>query len=93
MPTTPRHRESIDEKVQVDHLSRRLGRYNLVVAVSKRSRDLKERVDSILVPSTGTLIKRALKEVADGKIKVTRPEMQQEELPQLEAGEDVEEEE
>jgi DNA-directed RNA polymerase omega subunit len=61
------------EQVPVDNLARRLGRYNLVVAVSKRSRDLKERIDSVLVPSSASLIGRSLREIAAGKVKILPP--------------------
>jgi len=60
----------VDEQVQLDLLSRQIGRYNLVVAVAKRARDLKERIDSVLVPSSGSLIDRALREVAEKKVKI-----------------------
>jgi len=70
MPSTRGSREQIDEEVKIDDLCRQMGRYNLVVAVSRRARDLKERVDSVLVPSTGSLTKRALREIAEGKVKV-----------------------
>lgn len=70
MPGSQKYREQFGDEVQVDHLSKVIGRYNLTVGVSKRSRDLKERVDSVLVPSSGTLIKRALTEVAQGKVKI-----------------------
>ncbi|NIM07199.1 MAG: DNA-directed RNA polymerase subunit omega [Armatimonadetes bacterium] len=70
MPVSGPSRENDDDKVKVDQLSRRLGRYNLVVAVAKRARDLKERVDSALIPSAGSLIKKALREVSEGKVKI-----------------------
>lgn len=72
MAESDRLREQESDKVQIDHLSRRMGRYNLVVAVSRRSKDIEERVDSVLVPSSGTLIYRALGEIAEGKAKVFR---------------------
>ena len=70
MPGWSKYRDQFGDEVQIDHLSKVIGRYNLTVGVSKRSRDLKERVDSVLVPSSGTLIKRALTEVAQGKVKI-----------------------
>jgi DNA-directed RNA polymerase omega subunit len=73
MPARDRYIEDPNEQVPVDNLARRLGRYNLVVAVSKRSRDLKERIDSVLVPSSAALIGRALREIADGKVKIVPP--------------------
>jgi DNA-directed RNA polymerase omega subunit len=69
MPDSIKSRE---QKVQIDHLSKRLGRYTLVVAVSKRARDLKERLDSVLVPSSAALISRSLREIADGSVKIIK---------------------
>lgn len=68
MPTSGREQE--DASVSIDLLSRQFGRYNLVVGVSKRAKDLKERVDSVLFPSSGTLIKRSLREIAEGKVRL-----------------------
>jgi DNA-directed RNA polymerase subunit K/omega len=66
----------------VDNLSRLLGRYNLVAAVSKRARDLKERIDSVLVPSSATLIGRSLRDISEGRVKI---------LPSAEKSEEDEE--
>jgi DNA-directed RNA polymerase subunit K/omega len=74
-----KHDDSQEEQLPVDNLSRRLGRYNLVVAVSKRSRDLKERIDSVLVPSSAALIGRSLQEIAAGKVKILAPANEEEE--------------
>jgi len=73
MSASNENRNQSEEDVQIDHLSRRLGRYNLVVAVAKRSRDIEERVDSVIVPSSGILIRRALKDISDGKVKIFQP--------------------
>jgi|GEM_PF-1313048 len=73
MSARDRYAERGNDQVPVDNLARRLGRYNLVVAVSKRSRDLKERIDSVLVPSSAALIGRSLREIADGKVKIIPP--------------------
>jgi DNA-directed RNA polymerase subunit K/omega len=70
MAVTDNQRNKEAEFVQLDHLSRRMGRYNLVVAVAKRSRDIEERVDSVLVPSSGVLVQRAMQDIARGKVKV-----------------------
>jgi len=70
MSVSGKARGQVDEQVQLDLLSRQIGRYNLVVAVAKRARDLKERIDSVLVPSSGSLIDRALREVAEKKVKI-----------------------
>jgi DNA-directed RNA polymerase subunit K/omega len=82
MPASGSSREHVDDQVRIDHLSRRLGRYNLVVAVAKRARDLKERVDSVLVPSTGTLIKRALRDVNERKVKILPSAEEEKEEPE-----------
>ena len=90
MPSSKRR--ELDERVQIDHLSRGIGRYNLVVAVSKRARDLKERVDSLLIPSTGTLIKRALKEVSEGKVRIALSRAHEEEAQPKALEAEIEEE-
>ncbi len=59
-----------DEEVQLDLLSKRIGRFALTAAVSKRSRDLKERIDSVLTPSSGALVRRSLREIAEQKVKI-----------------------
>jgi len=60
-------------EVEVDKLSRKLGKYALVVAVAKRARAMKERSARIpLGPSPASYIERALRDVARGKVKVMR---------------------
>lgn len=61
------------KEVEVDKLSRKFGKYTLVVAVSKRARDMKERTARApLGPSPASYIERALRDVASGKVKVVR---------------------
>ncbi len=61
------------QAVEVDKLSRKYGKYALVVAVSKRARDMKERAARIpLGPSPASYIQRALRDVASGRVKVVR---------------------
>lgn len=60
-------------EVEVDKLSRKLGKYALVVAVSKRAREMKERTArAALGPSPASYIERALRDVAKGRVKVIR---------------------
>lgn len=62
----------------VDRLAKRHGRYALVVGVSKRALDLRDRVDSKLEPNEGALIRRAIKEIARGRVQVQSPEPDEE---------------
>ena len=57
----------------VDNLSRRYGKFALVAGVAKRSRELKERIESVLVPSSGGLVRRAISEIAEGKVRILPP--------------------
>jgi DNA-directed RNA polymerase subunit K/omega len=59
-----------DETEIIDRLSKRFGKYTLVVGVAKRAHDLKERVRSPLEPSGGGLINRAITEIAEGRVKI-----------------------
>jgi DNA-directed RNA polymerase subunit K/omega len=59
-----------DETEVLDRLSKRFGKYALVVGVAKRAHDLKERVRSPLDPSGGGLISRAITEIAEGRVKI-----------------------
>jgi DNA-directed RNA polymerase omega subunit len=62
-------------EVEVDRLARKLGKYTLVVAVAKRARQMKERAARMpLGPSSGSYIERALRDVAEGRVKVKRGE-------------------
>jgi DNA-directed RNA polymerase subunit K/omega len=60
-----------DKETQViDRLSKRYGRYALVVGITKRALDLRDRVDSQLEPNEGALIRRAIDEIAGGRVQV-----------------------
>ena len=66
-----------DRETQIiDRLAKKYGRYALVVGVSKRALDLRDRVDSQLEPNEGALIIRAINEIARGRVHVEpgRPE-------------------
>lgn len=64
-------------EVEVDKLTRKFGKYGLVVAVAKRARHMKERAARTpLGPSPASYIERALREVAQGRVKVTRGQEQ-----------------
>ncbi len=61
----------------LDRLVKKYGKFTVVMAVAKRARDLKDRVESALVPGSGGLIRRAITEIADGEVKV-RPSIESE---------------
>jgi DNA-directed RNA polymerase subunit K/omega len=69
-----------DETEVIDRLSKRFGKYALVVGVAKRAHDLKERVRSPFEPSGGGLVNRAIAEIAEGRVKIRgeEPEDEQE---------------
>ena len=54
----------------INTLTKRFGKYALVVGVAKRAKDLRERIDRSLEPSGGSIVKRALKEIARGDVKI-----------------------
>jgi len=60
------------EMAEVDRLTKRLGKFTLVVATARRARDLRERSSRSLMPSAGSFITRALTELSEGKVKVVR---------------------
>lgn len=62
----------------VDRLSKRLGRYSLVVGVARRAHDLKERIDTSLEPGGGGLINRAIDEIARGDVRIRRRKSEEE---------------
>jgi DNA-directed RNA polymerase subunit K/omega len=63
------HRSGEQTQV-IDRLVKRFGKYALVAGVSKRAQDLKERVDSTFEPSGGGIVKRAIREIARGDVKL-----------------------
>lgn len=67
---SPTHPEK--ETQIIDRLTKKHGRYALVVGVSKRALDLRDRVDSQLEPNEGALIRRALKEISRGRVQMER---------------------
>jgi DNA-directed RNA polymerase subunit K/omega len=54
----------------VDALTKRFGKYALVVGVSTRAHDLRERIDMSRDPSGGGLVNRALREIARGEVHI-----------------------
>ena len=56
--------------VNIERLARRLGKYALVVAVSQRTRELKERQSRLGDINAANLIGRALDEIYDGRVKL-----------------------
>jgi len=74
-----RSRGGLGEQAEaIDRLSKRFGRYALVVGVTRRAQELKDRIDSALEPSGGGLLNRALAEIARGEVRI-RAEKPQEE--------------
>ena len=67
-----------DETEVIDRLSKRFGKYALVVGVAKRAHDLKERARSPLEPSGGGIIHRAISEIAEGRVKIRGQEPEDE---------------
>ena len=61
-------------RVNIDLLARRMGKYALVVAVSQRARELKERQSRLGEVNQSNLIGRALFEINDGKVKLLEEE-------------------
>lgn len=57
-------------EVNIDRLSRRMGKYGLVVAIAQRARELKERQARIGDLHPSNLIGRSLREIAEGKVKI-----------------------
>lgn len=66
-----------EEEGKIERLSHRLGKYRLVVAVAKRARDLKERQNRLLEQQqTPSLIDRAVREIAGGKVRLVEGELE-----------------
>ena len=63
----PQHNQ---HQVNIERLARRMGKYALVVAVSQRSRELKDRQSRLGDFTPSNLIGRALNEIYDGKVKL-----------------------
>ena len=65
------------EEGQIERLSRRLGKYRLVVAVAKRARDLKERQNRLLEQQqTPSLIDRAIHEISRKRVRLVEGEVE-----------------
>lgn len=74
-----RSRRGIGKQTEViDTLTKRFGKYALVVGVAARAHDLRERIHSALEPSSGGLVNRALREIARGDVRI-RGEVSKEE--------------
>ncbi len=57
-------------RVNLERLAHRLGKYGLVVAVSQRARELKDRQSRIGDITPANLIGRALVEISEAKVKL-----------------------
>jgi len=62
----------------LDRLAKRFGKYALVVGVAKRAHDLKERVRSPLESAAGSIVNRAIDEIAGGYVKIRGEEPEEE---------------
>jgi len=71
-------KETVERTEVLDRLSRRFGKYALVVGVAKRAHDLKERSHSPLGSTGGGLINRAIDEIAGGQVKIRGSEPEEE---------------
>lgn len=58
------------QNVNIERLTRRMGKYALVVAVSQRTRELKERQARMGDFAPSNLVGRALSEISEGKVKL-----------------------
>lgn len=58
--------------VNIERLKGRMGKYSLVVAVSKRARELKDRQSRLADLNPSNLVGRALQEIADGRVKLLK---------------------
>ena len=58
------------QQVNIERLTRRMGKYALVVAVSQRTRELKERQARMGDTTPSNLVGRALSEISEGKVKL-----------------------
>jgi len=63
-----------NEKVNIDRLARRVGKYALVVAVSQRARELKDRHARLGDLNPSNLVGRALDEIYEGQVKMLAEE-------------------
>ncbi len=72
--------EHTDKETQIlDRLAKKYGRYALVVGVSKRALDLRDHPDTKLEPNEGALIRRAIREIARGRVQVGTEQSEEEE--------------
>ncbi|MHB0935480.1 MAG: DNA-directed RNA polymerase subunit omega [Armatimonadota bacterium] len=65
------------EKVNIDRLARRVGKYALVVTVSQRARELKERQARLGDLNPSNLVGRALDEIYVGRVKLLEEESEE----------------
>ena len=57
-------------RVDIERLTRRMGKYALVVAVSQRARQLKDRQTHFGALNQSDLVERALREISEAKVKL-----------------------
>jgi len=74
----PSRTGSVEQSDMLDRLAKRFGKYALVAGVAKRAHDLKERLHSPLEPSGGSIVNRAIDEIARGYVKISREEPDEE---------------
>ena len=66
----PSRTGSAEQSEMLDRLAKRFGKFALVAGVAKRAHDLKERARSPLELSGGSLVNRAIDEIARGYVKI-----------------------
>ncbi|MEI6519558.1 MAG: DNA-directed RNA polymerase subunit omega [bacterium] len=62
--------KKVKQRVNVERLKERIGKYALVVAVSQRARELKERRGRMTETNTAGLINNAMVEIAEARVKI-----------------------
>jgi len=78
VPARSRRRGPGEQRQAIDRLTKRFGKYALVVGVAKRAQELKERIDSAVEPSSGGLVNRAVREIGRGEVKIRGEEPEEE---------------
>jgi len=65
-----RDEDKQQEQMEVDRLSKRLGKYGLVMALTKRAQYLKQRMVKLPESVPPDVVGQALDDIAEGKVKL-----------------------
>lgn len=65
-----REHDKRQEQMEVDRLSKKLGKYGLVIALTKRAQYLKQRMVKLPESKPIDIISRALDDIAQGKVRL-----------------------